>query len=214
MHLAICQTCRFTFALPMPMDAANCPKPGCNGAAIVSDGSYGGVFQTLHQAFPMASTREQRREIRKLLREMAAAKITPEQAVEQSALSPELIDFLKFLNAQGLTAFGVVITLLAFLQAQAWREEDTRERELDRQVQRETNQLLSENFEHLHHDQQTLEARLRRVEEAQLVEEEEAPLPSPARSPRQRQAESASGPKPQSPAPQATRKKKKGKKRA
>jgi hypothetical protein len=182
--------------------------------AVVSAGTLANLWPAVHASFPAVRTRAQKREIQNLARLMASGELTAEEAVEKSGFSPELVAFLKYLLDKGFDAAAVVLTLLAFLQAQAWHEEDQRERERDRAVQRETTDLFRENFEQLHRNEEELEARLRRVEEARLVEEEEDPPPSRAHSQPANQVESASLPTPRSPEPKPKKKSKKGKKRA
>ena len=208
-HLAICQSCRFWFALPAFLDGATCPKPGCGGAVLVSDGSYGGAFSVLHQAFPHAMPRSQRREIQKLLRKMVAGKITAEEAIEDDSLSDETRGLLTSLAKLGMPALQLILMLLVILQTQWNHDENRRDQAQANEDQRALLETLAGNLEHLHENDGALAARLARAGEARIVEIEAEQGPSPPR----RQAESASGPKRQSPEPKATRKAKKAKRK-
>lgn len=209
-YLAICQTCRYAFALPSSMDTASCPKPDCDGAAVVSDGSFGSIFKALHEAYPMAMPREQRREIKKLLRKLVAGKITAEGALEDASLSPETISLLQTLGTFGLGAVNLILMLFMLLQSQVHHDENRQDQARANEDQRQFLEALAENLDQLHRSDEVLASRLRRAGEAQLVEIEQEQEPAPPRG----QAGSGDAPKPQSPGQPANRGKKKGKKRS
>lgn len=207
-YLAICQTCRYAFALPSSMDLASCPKPECRGTAVVSDASFAAVFQALHEAYPMMMSREQRREIKKLLRKMVAGKITAEEALEDKSLSPETINLLTVIATLGVGAVNAILMLLMLLQSQVHHEENRQDQARANEVQREFLEALAENLGQLHQNDEVLAARLSRAGEARLVEIEEEQEPARPR----RRVENEASPKPQSPEPPTSRKRKKDKK--
>lgn len=207
--LAICQQCRFAFALPAAMSGAVCPKPGCGGSALVSDGSYGSDFRVLHQAFPHAMPKAQRRELQKLLRKMVAGKVTAEEALEDESLSDETRGLLASLAKLGMPALQLILMLLVILQTQWNHDENRRDQAQANEDQRELLETLAENLEHLHANDAALASRLARAGEARIVEIESEQEPSPPR----RQAETETGPKPRSQGPKPTRKAKKAKRK-
>lgn len=209
MHLAICQTCRFTFALPAQLDGATCPKPDCDGIALVSDGSFANAFQILHEAFPTAMPRSQKRELQKLLRKMAAGKVTAEEAIQDESLSPETRSLLATLAKFGYPVITLILMLLTLLQNQWQHSDSRRDQAKANEDHRQLLETLAANLEHLHQNDAVLAERLSRAGEARLVaiEQEQSAAPPP------RQAENDSGPSSRSQKPRPTRKPKKGKKK-
>lgn len=175
----------------------------------MSDGSFGGAFRVLHEAFPTAMPRSQKRELQKLLRKMASGKITAEEALEDSSLSPETRSLLATLAKLGYPALTLILMLFTLLQSHWQHEESRKDQTQANEDQRRFLETLAANLEQLHQSDSVLGERLSRAGEAQIVEIEQEQ--SAARS--RPQAENESAPKSRSQRPRPTQKPKKGKKK-
>ena len=193
-HLAICTTCHFPFAFEAALETAFCSR--CGERAIVSDGSVAGIFRAVHEGFPAAMPRREKRALLKVLGDLAAGKITVDEALENRSMSPEAAQIILTLIGLGLDAIVAVFMVIMALQAQAREEADGIEAREDR---RELYSVVADNLGAMQTTQEAVLDRLRRLEEVEEYGEAQEPERKPTRTRQQNRDETASSPKPRAP---------------